>query len=276
MSELQNQESPRGVWQEKLHAVWHVWRICLRELTGRKYEPEVSFMDRFIPANSIVMQIGASDGRHSFYMARKLDCKLIICFEPSTYTYNILNVLKRLFRFSQIRTENLAIGAGTGKCYLITPVKRSGHLGLAFAHVSDELPDPLNADYGPGFKGSIVSQIERTSVDEYCHKNNIHKLDFIRCDVEGSELNVLRGAHNSLKRFRPVLLMEVHPHILKNSFGTSAEEVWQELEQLGYCMYYLLGNNLVHTKEFINEPWRDYFCVPIERIREFGLSSPLV
>lgn len=259
--------------QESLHFIWHVWRVYFREITGRKYEPEVRFMGRFLPDKSIVMQIGASDGRHAFYMARKLDCEKILCFEPSPYTYRILKTLKRLLRLDQIKAENLAIGLAPGDCYLVTPVKRSGHLGLAFAYVSSTPPNPDETDHGRGFNGFIVRPIAMTSVDEYCNQNNIRKLDFIRCDVEGSELNVLQGARNSLKRFRPVLLLEVHPHILQKTFGTDAKEIWQELQQLGYRMYYLQNDNLEPAEEFIDEPWRDYFCVPEERLHDFGMAG---
>ena len=277
MQPLRITQSPQDLYrsflQEQLHIAWHIWRVYFRELTGRKYEPEVKYMDRFLPVNATVIQIGASDGRHAFYMARKLNCEMIICFEPSPYTYKILNVLKWLFRFNQIKTENLAVGLTPGESYLVTPVKRSGHLGLAFAFVSDVSPDPETIDPARGFDGYLVKPVTMTSIDEYCNQNSIQKLDFIRCDVEGSELNVLRGARNSLKRFRPVLLLEVHPHILKNTFGASAQEVWSELEQLDYRMYYLKDNNLEFTTKFKDEPWRDYFCVPEERIAAFGLLT---
>jgi FkbM family methyltransferase len=265
-------QNRRGVLEDQLHAAWHVWRVLCREITGRKYEPEVRFIDRFLPAQATVLQIGASDGRHAFYMARKLSCAKIICFEPSPYTYRILNLLKCILRLKQIKTENLAIGAAAGESYLVTPIKRSGHHGLAFAFVSAEPPSPQAPDPTRGFAGYVVQPITMVSIDEYCRREEIHKIDFIRCDVEGSELAVLKGAQETLHRLRPVLLLEVHPEILRGIFKANAADVWTLLEQENYRMYYLQNDDLVRATDFRHEPWRDYFCIPAERAPAFGLS----
>ncbi|MGZ5074512.1 MAG: FkbM family methyltransferase, partial [Usitatibacter sp.] len=55
----------------------------------------------------------------------------------------------------------------------------------------------------------------------------------IKCDVEGAELLVLRGAQGLLRREMPTLLLSVHPPALP-SYGHSTGEVRGFLEDLGY------------------------------------------
>jgi FkbM family methyltransferase len=55
----------------------------------------------------------------------------------------------------------------------------------------------------------------------------------IKCDVEGAELLVLRGAQELLRRETPTLLLSVHPPALP-SYGHSTEEVRAFLDDLGY------------------------------------------
>ena len=43
------------------------------------------------------------------------------------------------------------------------------------------------------------------SIDEFCQKNNISKVNFIKLDIEGSERFALKGATETLKKFRPLL-----------------------------------------------------------------------
>jgi FkbM family methyltransferase len=53
-------------------------------------------------------------------------------------------------------------------------------------------------------------QVLVTTIDAYCESHNI-KPSLIKIDVEGFEFSVLNGAKNTLKEFRPSVLIELHP-----------------------------------------------------------------
>jgi hypothetical protein len=55
-------------------------------------------------------------------------------------------------------------------------------------------------------------------------------VDFIKIDVEGFELDVLRGAASVLHRDQPILFLEVHPHILPR-FGATVDDIQAELRK---------------------------------------------
>jgi FkbM family methyltransferase len=50
-----------------------------------------------------------------------------------------------------------------------------------------------------------IRVVDMTTVDEFCARQNIVKVDFIKADVEGGEVDLLRGAEETLKRFKPKL-----------------------------------------------------------------------
>lgn len=50
-----------------------------------------------------------------------------------------------------------------------------------------------------------VRVVEMTTIDEFCMRQHIEKVDFIKADVEGGEVGLLHGAENTLKRFKPKL-----------------------------------------------------------------------
>ena len=72
----------------------HTLRIAIRELRRHKLEPETFFMDDFLKEDSVCLHIGASDGRHSFYMARLAPKGRVYCIEPSPYTLRVVDRLK--------------------------------------------------------------------------------------------------------------------------------------------------------------------------------------
>jgi len=57
-------------------------------------------------------------------------------------------------------------------------------------------------------EGSEV--IEATKVDELVAKRNLERVDWLKMDIEGGEVEALKGAVATLRRFRPALFIEVH------------------------------------------------------------------
>jgi len=76
-------------------------------------------------------------------------------------------------------------------------------------------------------------QVEMKMFDEWKLKEEIDNVDLVKLDVEGSELNVLKGMKNTLQSQHPKILIEIHPQQLK-SFGFSPSDVIEFLSKFGY------------------------------------------
>lgn len=50
-----------------------------------------------------------------------------------------------------------------------------------------------------------IRTVKMMTIDEFCAVHKIEKIDFIKADVEGAELGLLRGAEETLKKFKPKL-----------------------------------------------------------------------
>lgn len=59
------------------------------------------------------------------------------------------------------------------------------------------------------------------------------RLDFLKVDVEGWELNVLRGAYRTLTKHHPIIHFEINPHAL-NMFNVIPSEIIKFLQYVGY------------------------------------------
>jgi FkbM family methyltransferase len=55
-------------------------------------------------------------------------------------------------------------------------------------------------------------QVQADTLDSWIEKNKLKKIDFIKLDVEGSELQVLKGAKNVLKKYKPIMVMEFNSY----------------------------------------------------------------
>jgi hypothetical protein len=79
------------------------------------------------------------------------------------------------------------------------------------------------------------------SLDDFIFKAGIKRVDFIKADIEGWELQMLMGAQMTLKRFRPAILIELDEHHLARAGGT-LESAWSFLTGLGYVPHIMEKN----------------------------------
>lgn len=86
-------------------------------------------------------------------------------------------------------------------------------------------------------------------LDAILQEAGVTRVDAIKIDVEGAEYLVLRGAHETLDRYHPMLLIEIVDSQLR-AMGTSTSEVNQFLASHGYTARRSFGNNF----EFVAAP----------------------
>lgn len=83
------------------------------------------------------------------------------------------------------------------------------------------------------------------SIDDLVEKNNLRSVDFIKMDIEGSELNALRGGEKTIKRFKPKLAISVYH---KPDDFVSIPKYLDSLD-LGYKFY--LDHHTIHVWETV-------------------------
>ena len=97
------------------------------------------------------------------------------------------------------------------------------------------------------------------------------EVDTLKIDVEGYEYKVLQGARDTIKKYRPLMFLEIHAHLLK-LYSAEIIDVWKILKEYKYRMYD------IHNKEVTTEEqYRKLFSVDsIDDIRvakQIGVSS---
>ena len=91
-------------------------------------------------------------------------------------------------------------------------------------------------------KDSICNKIvkEQITLDSYVAKNGCIP-GLIKIDVEGAEINVLRGAESVLRKYHPEIIISVHPKHLK-ILGHSVDELKKMVCDLDYQIYNIDGS----------------------------------
>lgn len=103
-----------------------------------------------------------------------------------------------------------------------------------------------------------------TTLDAYCQRWQIQRINFLKIDVEGSELNVLKGANKMLCSGKIDYLQFEYGSTFKDA-GISLEAVFQFLQQYRYSLFKILPNGLDCQPEFLPEyedwQWSNFLAV---------------
>jgi FkbM family methyltransferase len=182
-----------------------------------------------LPPDAIVFDVGAHAGQYTKLLAAAAPRGRVYAFEPGSYARAILRVVVGLHRLGNVTIVPLALGAAAGIATLSVPVKR--RRSLAFGLASLGAPQPRWAAVAEELVGV-------TTIDDAAAGLALDRLDFIKADIEGWELSLLRGAEASLRRFRPHLLLELSGEHLARAGGRLAD-AFACLEKLGYTAFEL-------------------------------------
>lgn len=185
-------------------------------LYGHVYEAEsTSLVKRMVKAGWTVLDCGAHMGYFTLTFSRAVGpTGQVYSFEPCAPTYARLQNHLKMNGITNVEPIHSAIS------------ERSGTASSQQVKAANTGKNRIVADEGT---------TPMVSIDEFVATRDLKRLDFLKADIEGFEVKLLRGAEKSIRRFRPIMLIELNPESL-NDAGTSASEMLDLLRSFGYSV----------------------------------------
>ena len=180
---------------------------------------------------AVVVDAGAHAGQFTKLFAALAPGGRVYAFEPGAYARRILDTVVRFKRLDNVEVVAAALGDEDGEATLTHPLKARGSLGFGLAHLGGD---------GEGGGRALCESVPVTTLDRFAGAAGLRRLDFVKADVEGWEVRLVRGARATLERFRPALLLELGQSHLARA-GDAPEEAWRLLGPLGYHAFRLSG-----------------------------------
>ncbi len=183
------------------------------------YEPEMPHLRRWLSADSIAVDAGAHYGAWTVAMASL--GTTVHAFEPARHALEVLQSNIELNDLYNVTTHPVALGEAEAQLEI-------------FMHA-----DPSRASLG-GFakQTTAVETVQVKTLDGAIDG----RVDFIKIDVEGFELPVLRGAERILASGHTVVLFELQPQAAQRS-GHDPFAAWGFLAEHGYRFEQLDAND---------------------------------
>jgi FkbM family methyltransferase len=202
-------------------------RIAQREETAIE-----AILPAALGAGDSYVDVGANRGQILREAVRVAPSGQHYAFEP------IPSVAAELARtFPGVDCRRLALGASAGEAEFCHFRKLEGWSGLRRSpEISDERGDPE-------FIAVRVSTLDAELAGS--------RPRLIKIDVEGAELDVLRGARKVLAEARPMLLFE-HVAAAAQLYGAGSAELWELLSELGYEIFAVTGDGPYGRERFVS------------------------
>tara|TARA_B100000686_G_C16532115_1_gene832873 strand:+ start:127 stop:903 length:777 start_codon:yes stop_codon:yes gene_type:complete len=203
-------------------------------------EPEIDIIKNLILTGTDAIDVGVYRGVHSFEMSKY--SSNVHSFEPNPIIYNDLVDTLPLIK-KNIKLYNFALSDKNGEVKIRIPIRDKNankknyeeyfKMGLATIHENN------NFDNFEEF--TVISK----KIDDINFEN---KISFIKIDVEGHELEVIKGGLNLINKFKPSLMVEIEE---KHSKKPILETI-NFISNIGYKVFCLKDKELVNIEMIDN------------------------
>jgi|TARA_Y100000992_G_scaffold118685_1_gene77791 FkbM family methyltransferase len=202
-------------------------------------EKELQLLKKIIIPETDTIDIGVYRGVYSYEMAKY--SKMVHAFEPNPIIFKDIELnLSKIIK--NINLYNFALSDKENKVLLKVPIRNKNYdksnyeeyfqMGRATIHEQNVMGD------------IETFEIKSKKLDNFTFSNRI---SFIKIDVEGHEMSVIKGAENTIKQYKPTLLVEIEEKHSKQKVLDSINYI----NSLGYESFFY-DNELKSTNNLNN------------------------
>lgn len=215
--------------------LYRAWRF-----KNRVEQSEIACVEENIRPGQTVVDIGANKGAFTYWMHKAVGPEgKVVAFEPQPELIKYLSKIKQHMAWDNV--DIVGKGVSEEECEMTL-----------------YRPDPyacLGASLSRGVHlGGHRLKVPVESLDGYMTRTGNRPVSFIKCDVEGHELQVFRGAEAILREDRPMLIFDCEA---RHHFMNTPEDVLAYLYDIGYEGTFFLDGMAHDAADFDSQIHQD-------------------
>jgi len=221
--------------------------IELQMLRGKYDKTTSNIIYRFLHKNAISIDVGANVGALTLLMAKIATQGTVIAIEPGPVIFERLkaNIELNPDLSARIIAYQIGVGKEGGDLFWNEDANNRGNAGLL-----------QNS-------GIVVPVV---TLDSLVEPLGLEALDFIKIDVEGMEHEVIRGALQTISRFRPLVYFETLEAFREFRGFDIYGAICDDLSKLDYSLFFVNRNSLHETENLKVLSSSNTLAVPEEKV----------
>ena len=251
--------------------------------SGGDWEPHVRrYLESVVRPDWVCLDIGANLGAHTLSLAILAHEGRVVAFEADAANFGLLSRNTDALSPPRAAIEAVYVALWDSQGTLISGGADElagcsfvAEDGIDRAFVERRLRAVVDAD---AIKGTDLhmrlTEVRALPLDTWVSDNPLLRLDLVKLDVEGAEARVIRGADATLRRYRPILLVEYNPACAEAYFGQSPDALFRELESRFAAINALEPDGTLtpladwaalQARLSAGKGWEDLVCLPESR-----------
>ncbi|MFM2306827.1 MAG: hypothetical protein RLZZ367_1496 [Bacteroidota bacterium] len=218
---------------ERIKLAYRAYRYSTKDDRGG-----IAYINAAIQQGQTVFDIGAHKAGYLYCMLNKVGKKgRVYAFEPQLKLYRYIYNIKHSLQWDNVTIEHLALSDTAGTTTLYIP---QNNVSTGSSPGATIVADKASTTQ------YTTEDVATETLDAYCAR--LHAAPaFLKIDVEGNELRVLKGGIATLQKHKPRILVEIEARHVGEQRAT---ETFRFLEGLGYRGYVLYGLERLPLADF--------------------------
>jgi FkbM family methyltransferase len=239
-----------------------LWGLCWDGMGG--FEPDTwATLRRLVAGAKVFLDIGSNIGMYSVLVPKIVPDIQVIAFEPQPA---LRDAHRRFCEANGVTVEfvSLALSDANGTATLYVPTEDESKGTATIASASWQARKPHDE-----------ISIRTMSLDAFLAGRPLRTPVVIKIDVEDHEAAVLRGAAETIARYRPAIICEIWPN--QHRDPNNPNDTIAVIEDLGYVAFAIKSNGYFRfSAEDFARPraFYDFLLIPRERADKLDTSGP--
>jgi FkbM family methyltransferase len=229
---------------------------------SEREEPDLTVIPHLVRQGDIVVDIGANVGWYTRYLSNLVGSTgHVFSLEPIPNTFALLTACVKHYGLSNVELFNVAASSTDGSAAMHVPNYPSGGKNYYMASIVED---------GQAAAGLSRQPVESRSLDSLLGGQR-NKVGFIKCDVEGHELEVIQGALQTIKSSKAAWLIEIDRRTDPDNIDSNSARIFKDFEANGYTVWWFDGTYLRRRKS--GETALNYFFLLPEHVSRLSACA---
>ena len=207
----------------------------------------INFLKKNLRKGAVFLDIGANIGAYTLIGSKLVgENGKVFAFEPVGNIRETLN--------TNISTNNLK------NITVIDQAVYDKNIDLEL-FISNKKNKGMSSIYRHSQESGEKETVKAIKIDDFVKLNNVPKIDLIKLDIEGAELNAILGMTKTIHRFHPTFIMEISDDILENS-SQEKNNIFSLMKTLNYKPYSIDSKGYIVNISRKNKNYHNYVFTP--------------
>lgn len=204
--------------KQQIHSLLWWYRL----VSGSTRPKELPHLTSLLSPNDLAFDVGAHAGAWAYPLSRLM--RRVYAFEALPYYAQVLTSALKLAGAGNVTVVNNAVSNRPGTVSMVWRAPSGARL-TGLTHV---------ASSGEAVENTVA--VESIALDDFIRARDLaeERVGLIKCDVEGYECNVIEGAAQAIRKWRPVVFAEVQNSTLCR-YGKSSSDLIKLMESFAYA-----------------------------------------